>query len=401
MKNAIVSQSGGPTSVINSSLAGIIKASKENDNINKLFGSINGIEGILNDNIINLTDTFDDEKLDRLRFTPSAYLGTCRYKLPDNYDMFESVFDFLEKHNIGYFLYIGGNDSMDTIARLSEYARTHNKDVNFIGVPKTIDNDLVLTDHCPGFGSASKFVANTIANIYHDAKSFDMNYVVVVEVMGRNAGWLTASSALAKKTFGKPDLIYLPERVFDMDKFLEDVKTASSKNKTVIVAVSEGVKDKDGKYIFESQKVGKDTFNHAQLGGVGSILSNYIKQKLGYKTRAIELSLLQRAFSQVSSKTDNDEAFSIGYFGLNKAITTTGRMVALNRKDSEHYEVEITTVNVVDVANHEKPIPDHYINADGNNVTKDCIKYLEPLIIGEVNVKYKDGLPNYIGREYS
>ncbi len=400
VKNAIIAQSGGPTSVINSSLAGVIKASKENDSVGKLFGSVNGILGILNDNIVNLSDDFGDDEINRLRYTPSAYLGTCRYKLLDDEEIYEKIFEFFKKKNIGYFLYIGGNDSMDTINKLSIYAEKNEKDVHFIGIPKTIDNDLVLTDHCPGFGSASKFVANSIANLYHDGKSFDTNYIIIVEVMGRNAGWLTASSALAKKSFGKPDLIYLPERPFSIDKFLEDVKKTFEKNKTVIVAVSEGVRDEDGCYIFENGKGDKDMFNHAQLGGVGSLLSNIVKEKLGCKTRFIELNLLQRSFGQLASKVDNDEAFITGYYGLNKVINNTGKMMTINRVESEKYEVKIETVDISLVANKEKTVPDEFINDEGNYVTKDCIKYLEPLIMGDVHITYKNGLPNYIGMEY-
>ncbi len=400
MKNAIIAQSGGPTAVINSSLAGAIKASNENKNINKLFGSINGILGILNNNIVNLTDTFDEEKLSRLRFTPSAYLGTCRYKLPNEDEIFEKIFEFLNKNNIGYFLYIGGNDSMDTINRLSLYGKKHKKDINFIGIPKTIDNDLVLTDHCPGFGSACKFVTNAIVDIYHDAKSYDTNYVIIVEVMGRNAGWLTASAGLVNKRFGKPDLIYLPERTFDIDKFLKDIVKISKEEKIIIVAVSEGIKDKNGSYIFDSGKGKNDSFNHQQLGGAGSVLSNLIKRELGYKTRSIELSLMQRSFSQVSSKTDSDEAYLLGYFAVNHVISNTCEMVAIKCNRFEKYESEVITVDVNNVANKEKMLPDDFINEEGNHITQKCVKYLEPLIKGEVTVKYKDGLPNYIGREY-
>ncbi len=403
MKNCLVGQSGGPTAAINASLAGVIKGALTSDKINKIFGMVNGITGIINDNLIDLTEKFSDvENLRLLIQTPASYLGSCRYKLDTtNTDVMNKIFDNFKKYDIGYFFYIGGNDSMDTVLKLSEYAKTINSDVKIIGIPKTIDNDLAVTDHTPGFGSAAKYIATTVKEIALDALVYDVLSVTIVEIMGRNAGWLTASSALAKTDdFKLPQLIYLPEVPFDEEEFLNSVKYYANKDKNVVVCVSEGIRFKDGSFVCESLSSGlTDTFGHKYLSGTAKVLENIVREKLGYKARGIELNVCQRAASHISSKTDLDESFNSGLFAVNSALLgETGKMVVINRHNQEEYEVYFSLFDISKIANEEKCVPRDFINTEGNNVTKKAISYLKPLIKGENDLIYKDSLPLYITR---
>lgn len=401
MKNLIVGQSGGPTSAINSSLAGVIKMALESDKIDKVYGMVNGIDGFLNENIINLDKFCDENKLKLLRQTPSSYLGSCRMKLPDYKDdenFYENIFSLFKKYNIGYFLYIGGNDSMDTVKKLSEYADLKGYDVIIGGIPKTIDNDLIKTDHTPGFGSAAKFVANSIRQLAMDTGVYKMKSIVIAEIMGRNAGWLTASAVLANcEKISPVDIILLPEAVFDPDKFIKHLKSVMDKKDMTIVAVSEGIKDKDGNYIGEtaSDLMG-DGFNHTALGGVGKIIESIIKQKLNIKTRCIEFSTLQRCYSQTLSLTDYEEAFDAGYKGAQYALCgNTGFMAGFLRTQTSPYKCDVEFFDVHSIANMEKKIPDDMISEDKMFVTQKFIDYAKPLINGEPNIIYKNGIIDF------
>ncbi len=399
MKNLIVGQSGGPTTAINSSLAGVIRKALESDKIDKVYGMLNGIEGFMNENIVSLEKFNDENKLRLLRQTPSSYLGSCRKKLPENDDEFyNNLFSLFKKYNIGYFLYIGGNDSMDTVKKVSQYAKKIGYDIIVAGIPKTIDNDLALTDHTPGFGSAAKFVANSIRQLAMDTNVYKMKSIIITEIMGRNAGWLTAAAALANSEKIQPvDIILLPETVFDIDKFIEKIKTVMSSKDMTIIAVSEGIKDKDGNYIGEtaSDLMG-DGFNHASLGGVGKIIENIIKKNLNIKTRCIEFSTLQRCYAESISLCDYEEAFMAGYEGTNHALSgNTGFMAGFNRVSSNPYQCEVKHYDVDVIANVEKKIPDDMISEDKMFVTQKFIDYAKPLINGELDVIYKNGLIDF------
>ncbi len=400
MKNLLVGQSGGPTAVINSSLAGVISKSIASKETGKTLGTVNGIEGILNENIISL-DHMKEENIALLKQTPSSYLGSCRKKLPeysDDREIYQKITEVFEKYNIGYFLYIGGNDSMDTAKKLSAYFRLKNIDVKVIGVPKTIDNDLCLTDHTPGFGSAAKFIVNSVRQLALDTAVYSMKSVIVLEIMGRNAGWLAASAALANsKELNPVDIIALPEVPFDPDKFLKKVSEVMERKNTTIIAVSEGIKGLDGKYITEgSQNAFQDGFAHAALGGVGKYIEKLISDNLKIKTRSIELSTLQRCFSITSSKTDIDEAFSSGKFAVELAVSgTTGVMPGFRRISGESYKIELVPFDINDIANFEKEIPEEMLSKDGLGVTQKFIDYAKPLIEGENPIIYKDGLVQF------
>ncbi len=401
IKNLVVAQSGGPTSAINASLAGVIKGGLDSEKIGIVYGSKNGIDGILKENLVDLTARFENrEDLDLLKITPAMALGSCRHKLCD-YKKDETeclkILNTLKKYNIGYFVYIGGNDSMDTTAKLSEFFKLKGEDIKVIGVPKTIDNDLCITDHCPGFGSAAKFVATTLYEIVRDCSVYDMNAVTIVEIMGRNAGWLTASAALTKahhKT--APQLIYLPEVVFDTEKFINDVKGAIEKYKTVIVAVSEGVKTADGKYVCElASNCKEDNFGHKYTAGAGKYLENLVSEKIGCKVRSIELNLPQRCAGHILSETDITLSFEIGERAVKETTLngTTGKMMAFKRVSSNPYTVDFVTCDVKDVANNEKKFPLEWITEEGNDILPDALEYLSPLIQGEVKYKTVNGLP--------
>lgn len=396
MKKILVGQSGGPTSVINASLYGVIKEAELNGCT--VYGMINGIEGFLEGQYVDLSA--EDVDYELLKSTPASYLGSCRYKLPENLNesVYKLLFEKFAKLSIDVVLYIGGNDSMDTVDKLSRYADEIESDIKFIGIPKTIDNDLVVTDHCPGYGSASKFVASTIRDIVWDAGVYDRPVVTIVEIMGRHAGWLTASSVLARTEFEKnPLLIYLPEVDFDLSNFLRDVKEALTISKSVVVCVSEGIKDADGKLICEYEDESTmDQFGHKMLAGAGKVLEHFIKNGIGCKCRSIELNLPQRCFSQMASATDLLEAELAGRTGVKHGLKgQSGSMVALIRGASEEYNLSYEMVPVTDVCNLEKKFPSDWI-VGGNDISPRFLDYVKPLIQGEHEVVFEDGLPKLL-----
>ena len=404
MANAVVGQSGGPSVAINSSLAGVFKGAAKNPAIDKVYGMVNGLQGLLNESLTLLTDQItSDEDLELLRRTPASFLGSCRYKLPkleDGSEVFEKVISILNKYDIKYFFYIGGNDSMDTVMKLSNYAKANGiTDIKFVGVPKTIDNDLVATDHTPGFGSAAKYIATTVKEISRDSYVYDTYSVTIIEIMGRNAGWLTAASALARgNDMDAPDLIYLPECNFDFDKFIADVKKVSEKKKNVIVTVSEGIHTADGKYVCEAVSSGTaDAFGHKYLGGTARFLEELVRDRLGYKARGIELNIPQRCAAHISSMTDLDEAMKVGQKAVEAAVSgKTGVMMAYVRTSNSPYTLDFEALDVNNIANAEKVIPKEWINSEENDVTQDFIDYAYPLIQGEVTVPYENGLPKHL-----
>lgn len=405
-RNAIVGQSGGPTAVINASLYGVVyEALNREDQIGTIYGMINGIEGFLNENIMDMDVVEHSGDLELIKTTPGSYLGSCRYKLPEdlNDEVYPLLFKKFEDYNIGYFFYIGGNDSMDTVSKLSRYAEKCNSDIRFIGLPKTIDNDLVLTDHTPGFGSAAKYVASTVREIGIDASVYDnKKSVTIVEIMGRHAGWLTAASVLARKFEGdNPVLIYLPEAAFNTDKFIEDVKTALEQKSNLVVCVSEGINDGNGTFICElASDVGVDTFGHKMLTGSGKYLENLVKEKLGVKVRSIELNVNQRCSSAMISATDQKEAIASGAFGVKSALEgITGKMIAFHRTDSVDYQIDYVPKDVNLICNQEKTVPLDWITADGSDIGQQFIDYALPLIQGTVKVPEENGLPKFTYRK--
>lgn len=399
-KNMIIGQSGGPTAVINSSLAGAVEYAFSQTQIDTVYGMINGIQGLLDENIINLTDTFKNKPYDlnRLRLTPAMYLGSCRYKLSDDDEVFERIITMLKKYNVGYFIYIGGNDSMDTVEKLSKYTASHSIDIKVVGIPKTIDNDLVGIDHSPGFGSAAKYIALAVKNVAYDTSIYSIKSVHIIEAMGRNAGWLTAASALARDGESvAPHLIYLPEIPFSVDNFLEDVEEKLCEYNSVIAVVSEGLKDKKGEYISSGSDT-NDNFGHAMLSGTGAYLKNAVEKKIGCKVRALEPSVLQRSAGHTASLTDVTEAYNLGVVAVKEAVAgKTGVFSTLRRVSDFPYTVEYYTEQVSVVANNEKKVPRSWINERGNDVTQKMIDYLKPLVKGVPQVPYRDGLPDYIG----
>lgn len=406
MKNIIVGQSGGPTAVINGSLYGVVSEGlRQTESIEHVYGMVNGIEGFLNDHYIDMGELDEANELEFVKTTPGAYLGSCRYKLPENLDdpVYPKLFEKLTKKNIGYFFYIGGNDSMDTVSKLSRYAARIDSDIRFIGIPKTIDNDLVETDHTPGFGSAAKYVATTVREIALDAAVYDnKKSVTIVEIMGRHAGWLTAASVLARKFEGdNPVLIYLPEVAFDPDAFLEKVKTGLETTSNLVVCISEGINDGNGTFICEfASDVGVDNFGHKMLTGSGKYLENLVKEKLGVKVRSVELNVCQRCSGTMLSGTDHEEAISAGVYGVQAAIAgETGKMVAFKRHNDHPYEISYETADVNIICNKEKPVPAEWITNDGSDISEDFIAYAAPLIQGNVDLPVKDGLPVFAYRK--
>ena len=398
--NCIIGQSGGPTVAINASLSGVLQGILENKLYEKVYGMVNGIEGLLQGKFLDLSELFKtQESLDQLTHTPAMYLGSCRFKLPTcehSEAIYEDLFAFFEQHHINTFFYIGGNDSMDTVLKLSNYAKDHDKNLNVIVIPKTIDNDLPLTDHSPGFGSAAKYVATSLLEIAHDTYIYNIPSITIVEIMGRNAGWLTAASVLARTDYSPaPDLIYLPEVPFDMDQFIEDVKAVKAKRKNVIIAVSEGIKDFEGQYISASSG-SVDAFGHKQLCGAGKTLENILKAELGCKVRSVELNVLQRSAAHIASKRDLEESVAIG-----KAAAKLGRegetakMLCYERISDAPYQINIFAHDIADIANQEKTVPRSWINKRGNDLTHEAITYLRPLIEGEVHLSYLNGVPHY------
>ncbi len=394
-------QSGGPTSVINASAAGVFTQALKEDAITKVYGAAHGIRGVLEENFYDIGQE-DMKELELLKTTPSSALGSVRYKLadPDKDDTdYKRLLEVFKKYDIRYFFYNGGNDSMDTCNKVSKFMQKSGYEMNIIGVPKTIDNDLWATDHCPGFASAAKYIATSTMEVYHDARVYDTGMITILEIMGRNAGWLTASAALASIKGTGPDLIYLPERAFDMKDFLARVKEIYAKNKNVIVAVSEGIKDKDGKYISEygsDLACSKDSFGHSQLGGLASTLASFVKQETGAKVRGIEFSLLQRCGAHLASKTDYEESFLAGQTAVKAAVEgKTDMMVAFERAPGKEYKCNIKLIGLHEVANKEKKVPDEWITPDGTGVTQGFIDYALPLIQGATELPFEDGLPRF------
>ena len=405
-KNVIVGQSGGPTAVINASLYGVVyEALNREDVFGTVYGMVNGIEGFLNGKVMDMEPLEQSGELELIRTTPGSYLGSCRYKLPEdlNDEVYPKLFEKFAEYGIGYFFYIGGNDSMDTVSKLSRYAEKVVSDIRFMGIPKTIDNDLVMTDHTPGYGSAAKYVASTVREISLDASVYDnKKSVTIVEIMGRNAGWLTAASALARKYEGdNPVLIYLPETAFDPERFIEDAAKAMEKVSNIVVCVSEGIHDGKGTFICElASDVGVDTFGHKMLTGSGKYLENLVKEKLGVKVRSIELNVSQRCSSSMLSGTDLKEAVASGAYGVKCAAEgVTGKMIAFKRLPGEDYRIDYVAEDVNLICNQEKTVPLEWITEDGSDIGKEFIDYAFPLIQGEVSVPTKDGLPLFAYRK--
>ena len=402
MKNIVVGQSGGPTAVINSSVLGVYEKAKELG-VEKVYGMVHGIEGFLNEKMVDLDEYLNsEENRELLKRTPSAFLGSCRYKLPKiegNEEVYEKIFSILDKYEIDALFYIGGNDSMDTIKMLSDYAKDNNKKQVFMGIPKTIDNDLPITDHCPGYGSAAKYIATSLKEIIRDNASFGVvkPTVCIVEIMGRHAGWLTAAASLAKDdTCEGVDAIYLPEVDFDLDKFIEKVKYLSSTKSSVVIAVSEGIKTSDGKFVCEMGSDDKrvDAFGHKQLSGCASTLANIIAKETGLKTRAIEFSTLQRSATHIASLTDINDALTVGKRAVEEANNgSTGMMVILGKDGStDIYDIH-------NIANVERKVPIEWIDTENNMLNKEFIEYAKPLIQGELIPIFKDGLPVHLVRK--
>jgi len=400
MSNCIIAQSGGPTAVINSSVVGLLTANKELKTFKKVYGGLNGIEGILNKNIIDLS-AVSDEEINNFRFTPSSGLGSCRYKLKDIESCsqeYENLIKILREYDITSFFYVGGNDSMDTIAKLSKYAKLNNIDITFIGIPKTIDNDLKFTDHTPGFGSAAKFIGTTAIESYLDASVYINNGIFILETMGRDTGWLAASACIAK-LHNKPvaDFIYLPEVAFDKEKFLKDVKQKFEEQNKVYIIVSEGIRDNEGNFVSEFDCVSSDTFGHAQLGGVSNYLRMLIlEQGFTNRVKALELGILQRCAMHCASDTDLTEAYKSGKMALKYSSEgETGKMVSINRESNEPYKVFYSLVDADKVANNVKYFPVEWINSEGNFVTEEAYSYFEPLIKDLPNLNFEGNLPKY------
>ena len=397
--SCIFGQSGGPTSVINASAYGVIKTALEAEEITKVYGASHGIVGVLNDELF-VMDEEDPEELRYLLHTPSSELGSCRYKIKDpevDDTDYKRILEIFKKYNVRYFFYNSGNDSMDTCNKISRYMKSVGYECRVMGVPKTIDNDLFGTDHCPGFASAAKYIATSCMEINKDARVYDNKMVVIVEIMGRHAGWLAASAALATAYGSGPDLIYLPECDFDMDRFLADVDELYKKNGKVFVAVSEGIHYADGSFVSEAKTSATDGFGHAQLGGLAAMLAEIVKNHTGAKVRGIELSLLQRCGAHLASATDIEEARMAGQVAVEKAIAgETGYMVAFERQmEDGKYSCAYRLLPLESVANYEKKVPLEWINEQHNGLKEEFISYVLPLIQGEANVPKEDSLPRY------
>lgn len=405
--NVVVGQSGGPTAVINASVAGVYRGAKELG-AEKVYGMVHGIQGFLERNLIDLNEYLaSDAGIELLKRTPSAFLGTCRYKLPEiagNEEVYQQIFDVMEDYNIEAFFYIGGNDSMDTIKMLSDYAAAHGKKQRFVGIPKTVDNDLPITDHCPGYGSAAKYIAASLKEVIRDVQSTGLTRptVLLVEIMGRHAGWLAAAAALAKGAdCDGADAVYLPERVFDIDAFVAHIEAVAKEKNTVVIAVSEGIKIADGRFVCELSGGADsvDVFGHKQLSGCALTLAEIVGSRTGFKTRAIELSTLQRAAAHLSSATDIEEAMQAGYHGVVAASEgKTGVMVVLRRLQDHPYAFALDTYDIHSIANQERTVPLSWITEDGRGLTEEFIQYARPLIMGELTPLYVDGLPAHLVR---
>lgn len=404
MKNVIVGQSGGPTAVINASLYGVVKEALDHlDEIGHVYGMIYGIEGFLQDKYMDLGEELSEEELELLKLTPAAYLGSCRFKLPEDLSasFYAMVFEKFKELNVGYFFYIGGNDSMDTVSKLSRYGERHGSDIRFIGIPKTIDNDLICTDHTPGYGSAAKYVASTVREIVLDASVYQQKAVTIIELMGRHAGWLTAASVLARKHPGdNPVLIYLPESDFELEHFAGDLKQALEKNNSVVVCVSEGISDGSGTFICEyGDEAMVDNFGHKMLTGCGKVLENFVRHRFGVKVRSVELNVSQRCSGMAASAVDIEEAAMAGGAGVKAALAgETGKMIAFRRVCGQPYQVECHTVDVDQVCNQEQPVPAEWIAGRGNDISHEYIEYALPLVHGEAVRPMEYGVPKYLYR---
>jgi len=400
---AIVGQSGGPTSVINSSVYGVIRSALDDPNITKVYGASHGIRGVLDDVLFDMGQE-DARELALLMHTPSSALGSCRYKLKpahvDDSD-YRRILEIFQKYDVRYFFYNGGNDSMDTCQKIAEYMQHVGYECRVMGVPKTVDNDLWGTDHCPGFASAAKYVATSLSELYLDARVYDTPMVCIVEIMGRHAGWLTAAAAAANTIGQGPDLIYLPEVAFDFDRFLDDVQRIYNESGKVLVAVSEGIHDVDGRLIAEygAEDAPTDAFGHKQLGGLAATLTRFVKERIGnVKCRGIELSLLQRCAAHCASETDVQESFLAGKTAVEAAVSgISGKMVAFRRGADENgaYLCETILLDLADVANREKKVPREWINESGDGILPPYIEYLLPLIQGVPQLQYENGLPRF------
>ena len=404
MKNLLVAQSGGPTAAINATVAGVIAVAMSSREVDGIWGAVNGIKGVLEERFVDLRNKITGtNELDILCQTPAAALGSCRFKLKSSEEdssQLEEIIRIFRKNGIAYFIYAGGNDSMDTVDKLSAYCReNHIDDIMIVGAPKTIDNDLVGTDHCPGFGSAAKYIGTTFAELERDCHVYDTKAVTIVEVMGRNAGWLTAASALARNNGGKgPNLIYLCEPAFSVETFVEDVKNELRDNDSVLVAISEGIKDKNGVYISESVQSGAvDTFGHSYIAGSARVLEDAVRREIGCKVRSIELNLMQRCAAHIASATDIQESRMLGMTACQLALEgKSGLMAAVERISDKPYQVRFTGIPVSQVSNQEKKVPADYINVAGNDVTEKMMDYLKPLIQGEAHVVYENGIPKHL-----
>ena len=396
----IFGQSGGPTAVINASAYGVISAALSSPSITRVLGAEHGIKGVLNDRLFDMSQE-DPEELRLLKYTPASALGSCRYKLadPDADDTdYRRILEIFRKYDVRYFFYNGGNDSMDTCNKISKYMQKVGYACRVVGVPKTIDNDLFGTDHCPGYASAAKYIATSCMEVYQDARVYDTGMVVIMEIMGRHAGWLTAASAMATAYGAGPDLIYLPERDFDMERFLADVERVYREKGNCMVAVSEGIHYADGSFVSEAKTSATDGFGHAQLGGLASLLAAVVKERLGgIKVRGIELSLLQRCGAHLASETDIEEACMAGKAAVENAVNgITDKMIAFERGERDgRYLCRTKLVNLTDVANAEQKVPQEWINADGNGVLQPMIDYVLPLIQGEPALPKQDSLPRF------
>ena len=394
----IIGQSGGPTAVINASAQGVIQTALKTPCITQVLGAAHGIKGVLEDKLYDMAQE-DPVELDLMKYTPSSALGSCRYKLadPDVDDTdYQRILEIFKKYNVRYFFYNGGNDSMDTCNKISKYMQKVGYECRVMGVPKTIDNDLFGTDHCPGFSSAAKYIATSIMEVYLDSHVYDTGMITIIECMGRHAGWLTGAAALASAKGMGPDLVYLPEVDFDMDKFIADVTRIYDENKNCIVAVSEGIHYADGSFVSEAKTATTDGFGHAQLGGLAAMLANVVKQHTSAKVRGIELSLLQRCAAHIASGNDIQESFMSGKVAVESALAgITGKMVGFECDRSNGYVCNAKLFDLDSVANYEKKVPVEWINAEGNGVTQDFIDYCLPLIQGETGMVKEDGLPRF------
>ena len=398
--NVMYGQSGGPSAVINSSLYGVVEAALENENVGKFYGAVHGIDGILNEEFFEFKkENLEDYK--RLKFTPGAFLGSVRHKLKkveEDVSEYERILEVFSKYNIRYFFYNGGNDSMDTCDKVSKFLASRGYKCNVIGIPKTIDNDLVCTDHTPGFGSAAKYIATSLMELACDTNVYKTGRVTIVEIMGRDTGWLAASSYVATHFIGSPDLIYLPENTFSTTKFLQDVKKVYDQKKKALVVVSEGIVGEDGVEIGASGT--KDAFGHSELTGAASNLSKLINKELGIKTRFIELSLLQRGGAHIGDQVDVEEAVQVGRAALTNAVNgVTDVMIGIKRLSDKPYKVEYECVPLSNVANAIKYVDEKYMNSEKNHIDSSFLDYVMPLVQGENKVEFKDGVPNFIVRK--